>query len=74
MIDALSILRRQTNRGGQYSLPRSQLLSLSALPLLPVPLQHAREAGAMEPRQSEMAGTAPIPEGMEETPDGSASW
>jgi hypothetical protein len=71
--DALSILRRQANRGRQYSLPWSQLLSLSAVPLLRIPLQHARETGAMEPRESEVAGTAPISEGMEEKPDGSAT-
>ena len=57
--DALSILRRQTNRSAQDCLPRPQLVSPPAMCLLRVPLQHPRKAGTLEPRGAEMAGTAP---------------
>lgn len=40
--NALSILRRQTNRSAQDRLSRPQLLSPPAMPLLRIPLQHHR--------------------------------
>lgn len=47
--DALSTLRRQTNRSAQDGLPRPQLISPPAMRPLRVPLQYPREASAVEP-------------------------
>jgi hypothetical protein len=73
MFDALSILRRQTNRSAQDGVPRSQFVSPSAMPPLRVSLQYPREAGALEPRGSEMAGTTPIEERMGDSADASSA-
>ena len=42
--------------------------------LLRVPLRYPREAGTLEPRGAEVAGTATVTEGMEETADVSIGW
>ena len=73
MFDAVSILRRQTNRSTQDGLPRPQLVSPPAMPLLRVSLQYPREASMLEPRGSEVAGTAAIAEGMGESADASSA-
>ena len=73
MHDALSILRQQSNRSAQDGLPRPQLVSPPAMCFLRLSLRYP-EAGALEPRGSEVARAATIPEGMEETPDVSTVW
>ena len=50
-------------------LPRPQLVSPPAMRLLRVPLQYPRKASTLEPRGTEVAGAATIPEGMEEMSD-----
>lgn len=42
--------------------------------LLRVPLQYPRKASALEPRGSEVAGTTPISEGMEESSVVGGTW
>jgi hypothetical protein len=60
----LSILRRQTNRSAQDRVPRSQLLSPPAMPLLRVSLRYPGEASTVEPRGSEVARAPSIAERM----------
>ena len=69
MFDALSILRRQTNRSAQDGLSRSQFVSPPTMSLLRVSLQYAGEASTMEPGGSEVAGASPLAEGMGESAD-----
>lgn len=42
--------------------------------LLRVPIQYPRKASTLESRGAEVAGTAPITEGMEERADVSIGW
>src|SRR6266478_773716 len=69
MFDALSILRRQTNRSTQDGLPRPQLVSPPAMPLLWVSLQYPREASTLEPRGSKVARAPSITERMGQSAD-----
>jgi len=66
----LSILWRQTNRSAENSLPRTQFVSMPAMPLLRVPFQHARKAGALESHGAQVARTASVAERMEEASRG----
>ena len=72
--NALSTLRRQTNRSAQDGLPWPQLVSPPAMRPLRVPLQYPRKASALEPCGTEVAGTSPIPEGMEESSEIGTTW
>ena len=72
--DALSILRRQTNRSAKDRVPRPQFLSPPEMPLLRVSLQYPREARTMEPRGSEVARAPSIAERMGQSAGASSAW
>src|SRR5260370_2610950 len=67
--DALSILRRQTNRSAHDGLPCPPHLSPPAMPPLRLSLQYPREASTMEPCRAEVARPPPFAEGMGKSAD-----
>jgi len=74
LVNAVSILRRQTNRSAQDRLPRPQFISPPAMCLLRVPLQYPRKTSTLEPRGAQVAWSAPFEKRMEEAPSFCVAW
>ena len=63
----MSILRRQSNRSSEDGLPGPQLVPPPPMSLLRLAIQHAGEAGAVEPGGTSLAWAPPVEERMEKT-------